>query len=107
MDVEVLHVSGAYAIAKGLQHTACLLVSFAWNREAYRRVRKAVHVQGYLSAVLPSVLGARSWPVGSGTVGSACGRFGLRVKRTCTRWTRRAADSAHAIMAAIFSEDDR
>ncbi len=50
---------------------------------------------------------ARGWPVGSGTVESACGRFGLRVKRTCMRWTRRVADSVHTIMAAIFSEDDR
>jgi len=50
---------------------------------------------------------ARGWPIGSGTVESACGRFGLRVKRTCMRWTRRVADSVHVIMAAIFSEDDR
>ncbi len=50
---------------------------------------------------------ARGWPVGSGTVESACGRFGLRVKRSCMRWTRRVADSVHTIMAAIFSEDDR
>ena len=50
---------------------------------------------------------ARGWPMGSGTVESACGRFGLRVKRTCMRWTRRVADSVHAIMAAIFPEDDR
>ena len=50
---------------------------------------------------------ARGWPIGSGTVESACGRFGLRVKRTCMRWTRRVADSVHTIMAAIFSEDDR
>ena len=64
---------------------------------------------------------ARGRPIGSGTVESACGRFGLRVKRTCMpgsrkparavrtfrRWTRRVADSVHVIMAAIFSEDDR
>lgn len=50
---------------------------------------------------------AKGWPIGSGTVESACGRFGLRVKRTCMRWTRRVADSVHVIMAAIFSEDER
>jgi len=50
---------------------------------------------------------AKGWPIGSGTVESACARFGLRVKRACMRWTRRVADSVHVIMAAIFSEDER
>jgi hypothetical protein len=49
----------------------------------------------------------KGWPIGSGTVESACGRFGLRVKRTCMRWIRRVADSVHVIMAAVFSEDER
>jgi hypothetical protein len=49
----------------------------------------------------------KGWPVGSGTVESACGLIGERVKHARMRWTRRLADAIHAIKAAIMSEDGR
>lgn len=50
---------------------------------------------------------ARGWPISSGSVESACGRFGDRVKHARMRWTPRRADAMHAVKAAIFSEDGR
>lgn len=49
----------------------------------------------------------RGWPVASGSVESACGRFGDRVKHARMRWTRERADAVHALKAAIISEDGR
>jgi hypothetical protein len=50
----------------------------------------------------------KGWPVGSGTVGSACGQIGERVKQHARmRWTRRVADAVHQVKAAIMSEDRR
>jgi hypothetical protein len=50
---------------------------------------------------------AKGWPMGSGSVESACGQFGNRVKHARMRWTRRAADALHVVKAAILSGDDR
>jgi len=50
---------------------------------------------------------ARGWPISSGSVESACGRVGDRVKRARMRWTPRRADAMHAVKAAIMSEDHR
>jgi hypothetical protein len=50
---------------------------------------------------------ARGWPISSGSVESACGRLGDRVKHARMRWTPRRADAMHAVKAAIMSEDGR
>lgn len=50
---------------------------------------------------------AHGWPMGSGTVESACGQFGERVKHNRMRWTRAGADALHTVKAAILSQDDR
>jgi hypothetical protein len=50
---------------------------------------------------------ARGWPIGSGTIESACGQFGHRFKHSRMRWTRRIANAGHQIKAAILSEDGR
>ena len=50
---------------------------------------------------------AKGWPMGSGSVESACGQFGDRVKHNRMRWTRGGADALHVVKAAIFSGDDR
>ncbi len=50
---------------------------------------------------------AKGWPIGSGSVESACGQFGDRVKHARMRWTRKAADALHVAKAAILSGDDR
>ena len=50
---------------------------------------------------------ARGWPTGSGSVESACGRIGERVKHARMRWTRTGAEPVHAIKAAMMSEDGR
>lgn len=49
----------------------------------------------------------RGWPIASGSVESACGRIGDRVKHARMRWTRKHADAVHAVKAAQMSEDDR
>jgi hypothetical protein len=49
----------------------------------------------------------KGWPMGSGSIESACGQFGARVKHNRMRWTRRAADALHVVKAAIFSQDGR
>ena len=50
---------------------------------------------------------AKGWPIGSGSVESACGQFGDRVKHARMRWTRKIADALHVVKAAILSGDDR
>ena len=50
---------------------------------------------------------AKGWPIGSGSVESACGQFGDRVKHARMRWTRKAADALHVVKAAILSGDAR
>jgi hypothetical protein len=50
---------------------------------------------------------AKGWPIGSGSVESACGQFGDRVKHARMRWTRKAADALHVVKAAILSGDGR
>lgn len=50
---------------------------------------------------------ARGWPIGSGTIESACGQFGQRFKHSRMRWTRRTANAGHQVKAAILSEDGR
>lgn len=50
---------------------------------------------------------SKGWPMGSGSVESACGQFGDRVKHNRMRWTRRGAEALHVVKAAIFSGDDR
>ena len=50
---------------------------------------------------------AKGWPIGSGSVESACGQFGERVKHARMRWTRKAADALHVVKAAILSGDGR
>jgi hypothetical protein len=49
----------------------------------------------------------RGWPTGSGSVESACGRIGERVKHARMRWTRSGANALHTIKAAMMSEDGR
>jgi hypothetical protein len=49
----------------------------------------------------------KGWPIGSGSVESACGQFGDRVKHARMRWTRKGADALHAVKAAILSGDGR
>ncbi len=50
---------------------------------------------------------AKGWPTGSGSVESACGQFGGRVKHARMRRTRKAAGALHVVKAAILSGDDR
>jgi hypothetical protein len=50
---------------------------------------------------------ANGWPIGSGTIESACGQFGNRFKHTRMRWTKRIANAGHQVKAAILSEDGR
>ena len=50
---------------------------------------------------------ARGWPIGSGTIESACGQFGGRFKHSRMRWTRRIANAGHQVKAAILSQDGR
>ena len=50
---------------------------------------------------------AKGWPMGSGTIESACGQFGDRVKHSRMRWTRAKAEAIHCVKAAIFSQDNR
>jgi len=50
---------------------------------------------------------ARGWPIGSGTIESACGQFGHRFKHSRMRWTRRTANAGHQVKAAILSEEGR
>jgi hypothetical protein len=50
---------------------------------------------------------AKGWPIGSGSVESACGQFGDRVKHARMRWTRKAADALHVVKGAILSGDGR
>ncbi len=50
---------------------------------------------------------AKGWPIGSGSVESACGQFGDRVKHARMRWTRKGADALHVVKAAILSGDGR
>lgn len=50
---------------------------------------------------------AKGWPIGSGTIESACGQFGNRFKHTRMRWTKRIANAGHQVKAAILSEDGR
>jgi hypothetical protein len=50
---------------------------------------------------------SQGFPIGSGAVESACGRFGDRVKHGRMRWSASGAESMHLLKAAILSEDDR
>jgi hypothetical protein len=50
---------------------------------------------------------AKGWPVGSGTIESACGQFGERFKHNRMRWSPENANHGHHLKAAILSEDDR
>ena len=50
---------------------------------------------------------AKGWPIGSGSVESACGQFGDRVKHARMRWTRRRAGALCGVKAAIMSQDGR
>ncbi len=50
---------------------------------------------------------AKGWPIGSGSVESACGQFGDRVKHSRMRWTRKGADALHVVKGAILSGDGR
>jgi hypothetical protein len=50
---------------------------------------------------------AKGWPIGSGSVESACGRIGERVKHARMRRTRPGANALHTIKAAMMSEDGR
>jgi hypothetical protein len=47
------------------------------------------------------------WPVGSGTIESACGQFGDRFKHNRMRWSVKIANNGHHLKAAIFSQDGR
>ena len=49
----------------------------------------------------------KGWPIGSGSVESACGQFGDRVKHARMRWTRKGAAALHVVKGAILSGDDR
>ena len=49
----------------------------------------------------------KGWPMGSGTIESACGQFGERVKHNRMRWTRAKADALHGVKAAMLSQDGR
>lgn len=50
---------------------------------------------------------AKGWPVGSGTIESACGQFGDRFKHNRMRWTPEIANHAHHLKSAILSQDGR
>ena len=50
---------------------------------------------------------ANGWPIGSGSVESACGQFGDRVKHARMRWTRNGADAVHVVKGSILSGDGR
>ena len=51
--------------------------------------------------------GKRGYPLASGSVESACGQLGDRVKHARMRWTRKGADGIHQVKAAILSQDGR
>lgn len=50
---------------------------------------------------------AKGWPVGSGTVESACGQFEDRFKHNRMRWSPENANHGHHVKAAILSQDHR
>jgi len=50
---------------------------------------------------------AKGWPVGSGTIESACGQFGDRFKHNRMRWSPENANHGHHVKAAILSQDGR
>ena len=49
----------------------------------------------------------KGWPIGSGSVESACGQFGDRVKHARMRPHAEGADALHVVKAAILSGDGR
>lgn len=50
---------------------------------------------------------AKGWPLGSGTIESACGQFGNRFKHNRMRWSPENANHGHHLKASILSEDGR
>ncbi len=50
---------------------------------------------------------ARGWPIASGSVESACGQFGDRVKHARMRWTQAGTDALLMVKSDIFSQDGR
>ena len=50
---------------------------------------------------------ARGWPIGSGSVESACGQFGDRIKHARMRWTQSGTDAMLMVKSDILSQDDR
>jgi hypothetical protein len=50
---------------------------------------------------------AKGWPVGSGSIESACGQFGERFKHNRMRWSPKIANDGHHLKAAILSQDGR
>jgi hypothetical protein len=47
------------------------------------------------------------WPIGSGSVESACGQFGDRIKHARMRWTEAGTDAMLMVKSDIFSQDGR
>jgi hypothetical protein len=66
-----------------------------------------LYFEKYKGTMDYAIYRARGWPMGSGTIESACGQFGERVKHNRMRWTREGADALHTVKAAILSQDDR
>ncbi len=66
-----------------------------------------LYFEKYKGTMDYAIYRARGWPMGSGTIESACGQFGERVKHNRMRWTREGAEALHAIKAAIYSQDER
>jgi hypothetical protein len=50
---------------------------------------------------------AQGWPIGSGSVESACGQFGDRIKHARMRWSTHVLEALLMIIADIHSQDGR
>lgn len=95
--------SEASRLAPRPQH----LTELAAMPEAWTLWTHALYFEKHSSTMDYPAYRAKGWPMGSGTVESACGQFGDRFKHNRMRWTRQGADAGHQVKAAILSQDDR
>ena len=83
------------------------LAELAARPEAWTLWTHALYFEKHSATMDYPAYRAKGWPMGSGTVESACGQFGDRFKHNRMRWTRKGADAGHQVKAAILSQDDR
>ena len=83
------------------------LADLAQGSDEKRLWEHAMYVEKFSDTMDYPSYRAKGWPIGSGSVESACGRIGERVKHARMRWTRKGAEPLHTIKAAMMSEDNR